>query len=75
VVDGNFTDARVEVASPDGKNAHLLPKMSVLGKYLKYRDPRCTTHLFGNPAILNDQNPWLCVTRLLWFCPFGDLTL
>jgi len=19
------------------------------------------------------QDPWFCVTRLLWFCPFGDL--
>jgi hypothetical protein len=28
-------------------------------------------HLFGNPAILG-QDPWLCVTRLLWLCPFGE---
>jgi hypothetical protein len=30
------------------------------------------THLFGNPAILLGQDPWLCVTRLLWICPFGE---
>jgi hypothetical protein len=21
------------------------------------------------------QDPWFCVTRLLWLCPFGDLSL
>jgi hypothetical protein len=29
-------------------------------------------HLFGNPAILLGKDPWLCVTRLLWLCPFGE---
>jgi len=38
----------------------------------KYRVPGCISHLFGNPAILLNQDPWLCVTRLLWFCPFGE---
>jgi len=23
----------------------------------------------GHPS---NQDPWLCVTRLLWFCPFGE---
>jgi hypothetical protein len=31
------------------------------------------TLLFGNPAILLGQDPWLCVAKLLWLCPFGDI--
>jgi hypothetical protein len=30
------------------------------------------TLLFGNPAVLFGQDPWLCVTRSLWLCPFGE---
>jgi hypothetical protein len=34
------------------------------------------THLFGNPAIRlrceASADPWLCVTRFLWFCLFGE---
>jgi hypothetical protein len=33
--------------------------------------PGVVTHLFGNPAV-HFQDPWLCVTRLLWLCPFGE---
>jgi hypothetical protein len=39
----------------------------------KIPDARMRIHLFGNPAILIGQDPWLCVTRLLWFCLFGEL--
>ena len=28
---------------------------------------------FGNPAVLRSQDPWLCVTGLLRFCPFGKI--
>jgi hypothetical protein len=27
------------------------------------------------PGYPEGQDPWLCVTRLLWFCPFGELSV
>ena len=41
-----------------------LPKMNVLLVSVKYR-AKMHISLFGNPAILLGQDPWLCVTRLL----------
>jgi len=29
--------------------------------------------LFGNPAALMVQDPWLCVTRFPWLCPYRRL--
>ncbi len=51
------------LSSPEDESAPYVGKMP---------GPKRQTHLFGNPAILLGQDPWLCVTRLLWFCPFGE---
>jgi hypothetical protein len=54
------------------KERSHLPRMRALLVSVTYRVPRRISHLFGNPAILLGQDPWLCVTRSLWFCPFGE---
>ena len=38
---------------------------------VKYRVPRCQPISSATRPSLC-QDPWLCVTRLLWFCPFGE---
>jgi hypothetical protein len=54
------------------KSAHLRPKMSALDipplpGANKARLNSSATRLSCYP-----QDPWLCVTRSLWLCPFGD---
>jgi hypothetical protein len=52
------------------KSAHLLPKMSAFGIFI--REPKM---LFISSATRRSwlQDPWLCVTRLLWLCPFVSI--
>ena len=49
-----------------------LEKMRVLLVSVIYRVPRMHISSLRQPGHPFIQDPWLCVTRLLWFCPFGE---
>jgi hypothetical protein len=54
------------------KEHSYYPKIRVLLESVTYRGAKMQSLISSATRPSFAKDPWLCVTRLLWFCPFGE---